>query len=370
MDLPPGKPNGLLKMQMLLLLLAFFISPALLQQPPVFYHPRQLYYDAPRLRRFEYASAATPIVGGYSAAPAPAIHFQQQTPHFQLLNYRPSYQPLGLDYQQQQLPAPAPPLPPLYPQQSVQYQQRTIAPHAELAKYRYEGNYLPVQRVSLQQPQRRAEEQQQLQQQHLQQQQQHLQQQQLQQQHLQQQPQQLFNVPPALFTSDVLHVIPPRIARLQEQQQPSQNVQTERPRRYAKDLDTDVAETRSPSDRSAKETKYFHDIFMRFDAPDSRSHGHVLKHPQAQEKRFESQRGTNRYKGETFSLSTNHFTDLGDLDRSSRRPRRTPLGPGAGKTLRSDLNLHTPPLHYPPPNKMKRNSLYIPIRTRINRDFS
>ncbi|KRK00960.1 uncharacterized protein LOC6532679 isoform X3 [Drosophila yakuba] len=139
MDLPPGKPNGLLKMQMLLLLLAFFISPALLQQPPVFYHPRQLYYDAPRLRRFEYASAATPIVGGYSAAPAPAIHFQQQTPHFQLLNYRPSYQPLGLDYQQQQLPAPAPPLPPLYPQQSVQYQQRTIAPHAELAKYRYEG---------------------------------------------------------------------------------------------------------------------------------------------------------------------------------------------------------------------------------------
>lgn len=61
------------------------------------------------------------------------------------------------------------------------------------------------------------------------------------------------------FTSDVLHVIPPRIARLQEQQQqqPSQNVQTERPRRYAKDLDTDVAETRSPADRSAKETKYF-----------------------------------------------------------------------------------------------------------------
>lgn len=264
MDLPIGKLNGLLKMQIFLLQLLLFVSPALLQQPHVFYHPRQLYYDSPRLRRFEYAAAATPIVGGYSPAPPPAIHFQQQTPHFQLINYRPSYQPLGLDYQQQQLPAPAAPLPPLYPQQSVQYQQRTIAPHADLAKYRYEGNYLPVQRVSLQQPQRRAEEQQQLQQQHLQQQhlqQQHLQQQHLQQQHLQQQqqPQQLYNVPPALFTSDVLHVIPPRIARLQEQQQqqPSQNVQTERPRRYAKDLDTDVAETRSPADRSAKETKYF-----------------------------------------------------------------------------------------------------------------
>jgi len=264
MDLPIGKLNGLLKMQILLLQLLLFVSPALLQQPHVFYHPRQLYYDSPRLRRFEYGAAATPIVGGYSPAPPPAIHFQQQTPHFQLINYRPSYQPLGLDYQQQQLPAPAAPLPPLYPQQSVQYQQRTIAPHADLAKYRYEGNYLPVQRVSLQQPQRRAEEQQQLQQQHLQQQhlqQQHLQQQHLQQQHLQQQqqPQQLYNVPPALFTSDVLHVIPPRIARLQEQQQqqPSQNVQTERPRRYAKDLDTDVAETRSPADRSAKETKYF-----------------------------------------------------------------------------------------------------------------
>ncbi|EDX09744.1 GD12970 [Drosophila simulans] len=261
MDLPIGKLNGVLKMQMLLLQLLLFVSPALLQQPHVFYHPRQLYYDSPRLRRFEYAAAATPIVGGYSPAPPPAIHFQQQTPHFQLINYRPSYQPLGLDYQQQQLPAPAAPLPPLYPQQSVQYQQRTIAPHAELAKYRYEGNYLPQQ----------------------------------------QQPQQLYNVPPALFTSDVLHVIPPRIARLQEQQQqPSQNVQTERPRRYAKDLDTDVAETRSSADRSAKETKYFHDIFMRFDPPNSRSHGHVLKHPKAQEKRFESQRGTNRYKGEVI----------------------------------------------------------------------
>jgi len=45
------------------------------------------------------------------------------------------------------------------------------------------------------------------------------------------------------------------------------------------------------------------DIFMRFDGPNSRSHGHVLKHPKAQEKRFESQRGTNRYKGEV-SLET------------------------------------------------------------------
>eukprot|EP00099_Drosophila_melanogaster_P021119 NP_648250.1 uncharacterized protein Dmel_CG13305, isoform C [Drosophila melanogaster] len=138
MDLPIGKLNGLLKMQIFLLQLLLFVSPALLQQPHVFYHPRQLYYDSPRLRRFEYGAAATPIVGGYSPAPPPAIHFQQQTPHFQLINYRPSYQPLGLDYQQQQLPAPAAPPPPLYPQQSVQYQQRTIAPHADLAKYRYE----------------------------------------------------------------------------------------------------------------------------------------------------------------------------------------------------------------------------------------
>ncbi|XP_016965100.3 putative mediator of RNA polymerase II transcription subunit 26 [Drosophila biarmipes] len=285
MELPVGKLLGVLRqlrMQVLLVQFMLLVSPATLQhQQHLFYHPRQLYGDAPRLRRFEYA---TPLVGGYSpvAAAPPPIHFQQQTPHFQLVNYRPTYQPLALEYQQQQLPAPAPPLPPLYPQQSVQYQQRTIAPHAELAKYRYEGNYLPVQRVSLPhpQPQRRAEEQQQLQQQHLQEQQ-------------QQQQQQLYNVPPALFTSDVLHVIPPRIARLQEQQQqPSQNVQTERPRRFAKDLDTDVAET--------KETKYFHDIFMRFDGPTSRSHGHVLKHPRAQEKRFESQRGTNRYKGEVI----------------------------------------------------------------------
>ncbi|XP_052846242.1 PAX-interacting protein 1 isoform X2 [Drosophila gunungcola] len=285
MELPPiGKICGLLsqlKMQMLLQLL-LLASPAMLQHQHLIFHPRQLYYDSPRLRRFEYA-AATPFVGGYGpAAPPPApLHYQQQTPHFQLINYRPSYPALPLDYQQQQLPAPAPPLPPLYPQPSVQYQQRTIAPHAELAKYRYEGNYLPVQRVALQQPQRRAEEQQQLQQQHLQQ--QHLQQ--------QQQQQQLYNVPPALFTSDVLHVIPPRIARLQEQQQqPSQSVQTERPRRFAKDQDTDVAETKSRSDPKTKESRYFH----------SRSHGHVLKHPKVQEKRFESQRGTNRYKGEVI----------------------------------------------------------------------
>ncbi|XP_016992395.2 nuclear transcription factor Y subunit beta [Drosophila takahashii] len=287
MELPIGKLFGVLHLMLL-------VSPAMLQQQ-LFYHPRQLYSDSPRLRRFEYA-AATPFVGGgYNpVAPPPpsALHYQQQTPHFQLINYRPSYQPLALEYQQQQLPAPAPPLPPLYPQQSVQYQQRTIAPHSELAKYRYEGNYLPVQRIALQQqqPQRRAEEQ--------------LQQQQ-QQQHLlqQQQQQQLYNVPPALFTSDVLHVIPPRIARLQEQQQqPSQNVQTERPRRFAKDLDTDVAESKGHqnTDRSGKETKYFHDIFMRFDGPNSRSHGHVLKHPKSQEKRFESQRGTNRYRGEVI----------------------------------------------------------------------
>nr|AAM29456.1 RE33542p [Drosophila melanogaster] len=104
MDLPIGKLNGLLKMQIFLLQLLLFVSPALLQQPHVFYHPRQLYYDSPRLRRFEYGAAATPIVGGYSPAPPPAIHFQQQTPHFQLINYRPSYQPLGLDYQQQSCP--------------------------------------------------------------------------------------------------------------------------------------------------------------------------------------------------------------------------------------------------------------------------
>ncbi|XP_044313971.1 uncharacterized protein LOC108044399 isoform X2 [Drosophila rhopaloa] len=147
MELPIGKLFGMLsqrEMQMLLLplQLLLLVSPAMLQQQHLIYHPRQLYYDSPRLRRFEYA-AATPFVAGYSPpAPPPAVHYQQQTPHFQLINYRPSYPSLPLDYQQQQLPAPAPPLPPIYPQQSVQYQQRTIAPHAELAKYRYEGNYL------------------------------------------------------------------------------------------------------------------------------------------------------------------------------------------------------------------------------------
>ncbi|KAH8301124.1 hypothetical protein KR018_002618 [Drosophila ironensis] len=260
-----------------------WLLPQVMLQHLYYPHPRQIYYDSPRLRRFEYA-AATPFFGGPAAAPPP-VQYQQQTPHFQLVNYRPGFQPLPLDYQQQQPPvAPAPPLPPLYPQQTVQYQQRVVSPPPELAKYRYEGNYLPVQRLSLQQPQRRAEEQQQ-------------QQQQLQQ--LQQQQQQLYNVPPALFTSDVLHVIPPRIARLQEQQQqPSQTVQTERPRRYASKQDAEVAESRS--DRNVKETKYFHDIFMRFDGPDSRSHGHVMRHPKAVERRFESQRGTNRYKGEVI----------------------------------------------------------------------
>ncbi|XP_017026314.1 uncharacterized protein [Drosophila kikkawai] len=125
MELLLGKlPLGILLLQLMLL-----VSPAMMQQN-LFYHPRQLYYDSPRLRRFEYAVPVAP----------PPLHYQQQTPHFQLVNYRPSYQPLALEYQQQQVPAPAPPLPPLYTQQSVQYQQRAIAPsHAELAKYRYEG---------------------------------------------------------------------------------------------------------------------------------------------------------------------------------------------------------------------------------------
>ncbi|KAH8286207.1 hypothetical protein KR054_004443 [Drosophila jambulina] len=275
MELFFGKlPRGTLLLHLILL-----VSPAMMQQN-LFYHPRQLYYDSPRLRRFEYTVPVAP--------PSPPLHYQQQTPHFQLVNYRPSYQPLALEYQQQQVPAPAPPLPPLYTQQSVQYQQRAIAPpHAELAKYRYEGNYLPVQ------PQRRVEEQ--------------LQQQQQQQQLLQQQQQQFFNVPPALFTSDVLHVIPPRIARLQEQQQqPSQPLLAERPRRFAKNQDTDVAESRSQSEPKGtkKETKYYHDIFMRFDGPHTRSSGHVLKHPKVQERRFESQQSTNRYKGEVI------WTDL------------------------------------------------------------
>ncbi|EDV39697.2 uncharacterized protein Dana_GF10153 [Drosophila ananassae] len=263
-------------------LLIVLLLPQVMLQHLYYPQPRPLYYDAPRLRRFEYA-AATPLFSG--AAPPPPAHYQQQAPHFQVFNYRSGYQPLALDYQQQQ--PPVAPAPPLYPQQTVQYQHRVVSPPAELAKYRYEGNYLPVQRLAVQ-PQRRVEEQQQQQQQ-----------QQLQLQQQQQQQQHLYNVPPALFTSDVLHVIPPRIARLQEQQQqPSQTVQTERPRRFANKQDTEVAESRS--DRNVKETNFFHDIFMRFDGPDSRSHGHVMKHPKTQERRFESQRGTNRYKGEVI----------------------------------------------------------------------
>lgn len=37
---------------------------------------------------------------------------------------------------------------------------------------------------------------------------------------------------------------------------------------------------------------------MRFDGANGRSQGHVLAHPKEQERRFETQRGTNRYKGE------------------------------------------------------------------------
>ncbi|BFF97968.1 PAX-interacting protein 1 [Drosophila madeirensis] len=321
MELPKNTCNSAFApiLLFLLLLLPSFNS-AQLQPHHSYYHhhhhhPRsQLYYEAPRLRRYEYAPSS--YITGYplaTAASAPALagHYQQQPPNFQLINYRPSYQPLALEYQQQQppLPVPAPVLPSIYPQPSVQYQQRSIAPHMELAKYRYEGNYLPVQRVAGPVPP--------------------LQQQQQQQQQLRrvEEPlQQLYNVPPALFTSDVLHVIPPRIARLQEQhQQPQQQPQTERPRRNAQvDLqaDAETAETKSQqreatADRSQqkeatatsrqqkeepkiKETKYFHDIFMRFDGPHSRSHGHVLKQPKAEERRFEMQRGTNRYKGEVI----------------------------------------------------------------------
>ncbi|KAH8307231.1 hypothetical protein KR044_008193 [Drosophila immigrans] len=259
------------------------------------YYPhshRQLYYDAAppaRLRRFEYVPS--PFVAGYVAPPA--AHYQQQTPNFQLINYRPSYQPLALEYQQQQLPvapqaavapapvpvpapAPAAVVPAIYPQSSVQYQQRA-APQAELAKYRYEGNYLPIQQRVAVAPRRGSVE------------------------------DQLYNVPPALFTSDVLHVVPSRAAAVHHQQQQQQQLeaqaqaqaQAERPRRFA---DAVAAESRSDSasPSHAKETKYFHDIFMRFDGPHGRSHGHVLEHPQAQERRFESQRGTNRYKGEVI----------------------------------------------------------------------
>lgn len=37
---------------------------------------------------------------------------------------------------------------------------------------------------------------------------------------------------------------------------------------------------------------------MRFDGANARSQGHVLAYPKEQERRFESQRGINRYKGE------------------------------------------------------------------------
>ncbi|XP_001353105.3 transcriptional regulator DEF1 [Drosophila pseudoobscura] len=281
---------ALLQLILCLLLLPGFSSAQLQHQPPYYHthHPRaQLYYEAPRLRRYEYAPSAS-YISGYPVAPALAGHYQQQqTPNFQLINYRPSYQPMALEYQQQQppaLPVPAPVLPSIYPQPSVQYQQRSIAPHSELSKYRYEGNYLPVQRVAAPPPPPQFQQQQQ-------------QQQQL--RRVEEPLQQLYNVPPALFTSDVLHVIPPRLARLQEQQQ--QQPQTERPRRNAP-VDAEAAETRTQQKEAPpmKETKYFHDIFMRFDGPHSRSHGHVLKQPKAEERRFEMQRGTNRYKGEVI----------------------------------------------------------------------
>ncbi|XP_034658507.1 ataxin-2 homolog [Drosophila subobscura] len=299
MELPKNTCNSAFAPILLLLLLLLpSLNSAQLQPHHSYYHhhhhPRsQLYYEAPRLRRYEYAPSS--YITGYplaTAASAPALagHYQQQPPNFQLINYRPSYQPLALEYQQQQppLPVPAPVLPSIYPQPSVQYQQRSIAPHMELAKYRYEGNYLPIQRVVGPVPPLQQQQQQQ--------------QQQL--RRVEEPLQQLYNVPPALFTSDVLHVIPPRIARLQEQhQQPQQQQpQTERPRRNAQvDLqaDAETAETRSQQ-REAAETKYFHDIFMRFDGPHSRSHGHVLKQPKAEERRFEMQRGTNRYKGEVI----------------------------------------------------------------------
>ncbi|XP_034483151.1 alpha/beta-gliadin A-IV [Drosophila innubila] len=284
MELPTYNGNYL-HIALVTLLQLFLLLPVLPVQSQHYYphsHPqRQLYFDAPaRLRRFEYVPA--PFVAGYVAPPA--AHYQQQAPNFQLINYRPSYQPLALEYQQQQPPAPqpAPPLPSLYPQQTVQYQQRA-APQTELAKYRYEGNYIPIQHrvaVAPQLPPRRVEE-------------------------------QLYNVPPALFTSDVLHVVPSRAAQhqqlqhqQQQQQQQQQELQAERPRRFAANQDATqdavAAESRSESNRPTKETKYFHDIFMRFDGPNTRSHGHVLEHPKAQERRFELQRGTNRYKGEVI----------------------------------------------------------------------
>ncbi|XP_030572676.1 PAX-interacting protein 1 [Drosophila novamexicana] len=250
-----------------LLLLLLLPTPAQLQH---YYPHRRLYYDAaPRLRRLEYVAA--PYVGGYVAPPA--AHYQQQTPNFQLINYRASYQPLTLEYQQQQPPAPpaAPPapaaaLPALYPQSSVQYVQRSAAPQTELAKYRYEGNYMPIQqRVPVAAPPPPISRQQQ-QQQH-----QQLQQQQQQLQHQQQQQQQ----------------------QLQHQQL------GQRTRRYASKQAADAVAAESRT-RPTKESKYFHDILMRFDGPHGRSHGHVVEHPKQRERRFETQRGTNRYKGEVI----------------------------------------------------------------------
>ncbi|EDW69104.2 uncharacterized protein Dvir_GJ12308 [Drosophila virilis] len=241
-----------------LLLLLLLPTPAQLQH---YYPHRRLYYDAPpRLRRLEYVAA--PYVAGYVAPPA--AHYQQQTPNFQLINYRASYQPLALEYQQQQQPPAAPPAPPapaaalpaLYPQSSVQYVQRSATPQAELAKYRYEGNYMPMQQrvpVAAPPPPISRQQQQQLQ------------------QHLEDQ---LYNVPPALFTSDVLHVYASKQA-----------------------ADAVAAESRT---RPTKESKYFHDILMKFDGPHGRSHGHVVEHPKQRERRFETQRGTNRYKGEVI----------------------------------------------------------------------
>ncbi|KAH8415702.1 hypothetical protein KR222_010401 [Zaprionus bogoriensis] len=321
MELQPVQRNCL-QVQLALLSLLSLLLPSAVQSQGYYHyahhphrhahpHPHALYYDAaPRLRRFEYLPLATPYVGAYVAPPA--THYQQQTPNFQLINYRQTYPAHALDYpqqqqqqqqqqqpQQQQSPAAAPAvaapqLPSIYPQSSVQYQQRA-APQAELAKYRYEGNYIPPiqQRVSLAPqlpslPQRRIE-------------------------HVP-----LYNVPPALFTSDVLHVVPSRAAavhhqqqqhlqQLQQQQQQQQHFQqqqqqqapqTERPRRDAAHAaDTLAAESqRVPR----KQSKYFHDIFMRIDGANARSQGHVLAHPEAQERRFESQRGTNRYKGEVI----------------------------------------------------------------------
>ncbi|XP_032290646.1 protein twist [Drosophila virilis] len=281
-----------------LLLLLLLPTPAQLQH---YYPHRRLYYDAPpRLRRLEYVAA--PYVAGYVAPPA--AHYQQQTPNFQLINYRASYQPLALEYQQQQQPPAAPPAPPapaaalpaLYPQSSVQYVQRSATPQAELAKYRYEGNYMPMQQrvpVAAPPPPISRQQQQQLQ------------------QHLEDQ---LYNVPPALFTSDVLHVVPARAQQQQQHQQLQQQQQQQqqqlqqqqqqlqlgqRTRRYASKQAADAVAAESRT-RPTKESKYFHDILMKFDGPHGRSHGHVVEHPKQRERRFETQRGTNRYKGEVI----------------------------------------------------------------------